>query len=103
MIDKARQAGLAFDEDTEAAYPLNPDCRGTLHNSKTGLLYSLTPGIDRTIGAANFGGQGAANAGTIDRTQSLHESVTQRWDADTSYRPDALRKYFKMVGDPRVR
>ena len=45
--------------------------------------------------------EGAA-PGVIDATQSLHESVRQRWDADPAYRPAALREYFKRVGDPRA-
>ena len=101
MIEKAGQAGLAFDDGVEAAHPLHPNCCGTLHDSKTGR-YSPTPGIDRIIGVANSGGQDAANAGTIDPTQSLHESVTQRWDGDPTYRPVALKNYFKLVGDPRA-
>lgn len=101
MIEKAGQAGLAFDQRAVGAHPLHPDCRSTLHNSKTGL-YRPTVGIDRMIGVTSSGVQGTANAGTIDPNQSLHESVRQRWDADPTYRPVSLKNYFKLIGDRRA-
>ena len=79
MIGRARAAGLAFDDAAMAAYPLKPDPRGEIHDSKTGL-YRLTAGIDRAIGA--------------DPTQSVHPSVRTRWDADPGYRPTSLRTVF---------
>ncbi|HXM82513.1 MAG TPA: DUF2235 domain-containing protein [Burkholderiales bacterium] len=82
MIEKARGAGLAFDAEAIAAYPLRGDPLGKLHDSKTGL-YRLTAGINRTIGS--------------DPTQSLHPSVRQRWEGDASYRPASLRNYFKRT------
>jgi hypothetical protein len=82
MIGKARSAGLAFDSQAMAAYPLHGNPLGKLHDSKTGL-YRLTPGIDRVIGS--------------DPTQSLHPSVRQRWEGDASYRPASLRNYFKRT------
>lgn len=101
MIEKAVQAGLAIDEGPMTTLPLHPDCRGKLHDSKTGP-YRLTLGIDRRIGVARTGKPGAPDEYAIDPTQSLHESVTRRWDADPSYRPVELRKYFKLVGDSRA-
>src|SRR6266446_4976907 len=82
MLEKARSAGLAFDSQAMAAYPLHGNPLGKLHDSKTGL-YRLTPGIDRVIGS--------------DPTQSLHPSVRQRWERDASYRPASLRSYFKRT------
>jgi hypothetical protein len=82
MIGKARSAGLAFDSEAMAAYPLHSNPLRKLHNSKTGL-YRLTVGIDRVIGS--------------DPTQSLHPSVGQRWEGDASYRPASLRNYFKRT------
>ncbi|MGQ0543936.1 MAG: DUF2235 domain-containing protein [Betaproteobacteria bacterium] len=79
MIGRARAAGLAFDAAALAAYPLRPDPLGQLHDSKTGL-YRLTAGIDRRIGT--------------DPTQSVHESVKARWDADPGYRPASLKGTF---------
>src|SRR5439155_532789 len=70
MLGKARSAGLAFDGQALAAYPLHGNPLGKLHDSKTGL-YRLTVGIDRAIGG--------------DPTQSLHPSVRQRWEDDASY------------------
>jgi len=32
-----------------------------------------------------------------DPTQSLHPSVRQRWEADASYRPASLCKYFEQT------
>ena len=80
MLGKARSAGLAFDSQALAAYPLHGNPLGQLHASKTGL-YRLTVGIDRAIGG--------------DPTQALHPSVRQRWEGDASYRPASLRNYFK--------
>lgn len=86
MIAAARDARLAFDQAASAAYPAEPDPRGKLHNSKVGL-YRLTPGIRRRIGG--------------DPTQSVHESVLERWDSDPGYRPPNLRRYLAESGDPR--
>jgi len=82
MLGKARSAGLAFDSQALAAYPLHGNPLGKLHDSKTGL-YRLTVGIDRAIGG--------------DPTQSLHPSVRQRWEGDASYRPASLRNYFERT------
>ena len=82
MLGKARSAGLAFDGQALAAYPLHGNPLGKLHDSKTGL-YRLTVGIDRAIGG--------------DRTQSLHPSVRQRWEGDVLYRRASLRDYFKRT------
>jgi hypothetical protein len=97
MIAKARGAGLAFDDTAITALPLRPDPKGELHDSKTGL-YNLTPGIERPIGVTKDPKTGAV---TDDPTQSLHDSVRKRWDADSGYRPAALKAYFKRSGDPR--
>lgn len=105
MIGKAQGAGLAFDTATQAALPTRGDARGKLHNSKTGL-YRLTPGSDRVIGRSllrrrddDDGEEAVARA---DPTQSLHESVLERWDSDPSYRPKPLRDFFARTGDPRA-
>ena len=100
MLGKARATGLVLDSDAMAAYALNPDARGTLHNSKTGL-YWLTRGLDRQIGVATPG-RDADAAPILDPTQAVHESVRQRWDADPTYRPKSLASYFKLVRDPRA-
>lgn len=97
MLAKAHGAGLALDDTVVAALPLKSDPKGKLHDSKTGL-YNLTPGIDRAIGVVKDPKTGAV---ADDPTQSLHDSVLKRWDADPGYRPAALKAYFKKIRDPR--
>ena len=87
MMEKARGIGLALDDAAVQAHPLHPNSQSVLHNSKTGL-YRLTAGVDRSIGRD-------------DQTQSVHDSVRTRWDNDPTYRPPALRAYFKRTGDRR--
>lgn len=100
MCGKARESGLRLDAG-DAAFAPQPDHRGKLHNSKTGL-YRLTPGINRVIGLAAIGDEQPDRKSTrIDPTQSLHESVLRRWDEDPKYRPKNLRDYFRRSGDPR--
>lgn len=94
MLDKARTAGLALDADATHAYPLHPQPTAPINNSKIGF-YRFTSGIDRPIGVI------AQRPGALDPTQSVHESVRQRWDNDSSYRPAALRSYFQRTNDPR--
>lgn len=98
MVQKARGTGLAFDQAAVDAYPLNANALGKLHNSKTGL-YIVTPGIDRAIGLT---AETDAEQARYDPTQSIHESVLTRWDADPSYRPKSLRAYFQRINDPRA-
>jgi uncharacterized protein (DUF2235 family) len=87
MIDCAKRAGLEFDADVMATYPTNPSPKARLHDSRT-AVYHLQPAYVRPIGID-------------DPTQRLHESVSQRWDADEHYRPENVRDYFKRTGDPR--
>jgi uncharacterized protein (DUF2235 family) len=101
MIEKARGAGLSFDEKAMRARPTRPDPGGKLHNSKTGW-YRLTPGSDRHIGVPveHKGGTDEDKADrrdAVDPTQKLHPTVLQRWDSDPSYRPKALREYFERT------
>jgi len=94
MLAKAAEKGLALDPEVQREFTLAPDgVRGQLHDSKTGL-YRLTKGFDRPIGT-----KPRAEGGT----QSVHPSVLERWDADPSYRPANLRKYFEATGDARGR
>ena len=102
MCDRARDAGLEVDTALDSAYPMRPDPRGKLHNSKTGM-YRLTAGNDRVIGlAARTDAQPDEDTTQIDPTQSVHPSVEQRWDDDPDYRPKNLRAWFKLVNDPRA-
>jgi uncharacterized protein (DUF2235 family) len=88
MIGKAREAGLAFDQEVIDANPLAPDPSGKIHDSKA-RFYNLAPDFNRTIGN--------------DPTQALHPSVLARWDRDSSYRPKPLVEYLKRTGDPRAK
>ena len=97
MIERARPH-LAFDQAVLTGSQLQPDPKGMLHNSKTGL-YRVTPGVDRTIGKAAR--PTGAETDQADPTQSVHDSVRKRWDGDSSYRPGTLKDYFKRTGDPR--
>ncbi len=100
MIEKAGGIGLVFDDTASSAYPLLPNPLGPIQNSKVGL-YRLTTGIDRTIGLARTSKDSADPRWDTDPTQSLHETVTARWDGDQHYRPLNLREYFRRLGDPR--
>jgi uncharacterized protein (DUF2235 family) len=97
MISKAQGAGLAFDAPAIASHPLHPDPLGVMHDSKTGV-YRLSAGIDRRIGAVSGDGE----TESADPTQSVHDSVIERWDRDVTYRPESLRQYFRRVGDNRA-
>jgi len=103
MIEAATSAGLVFDPAVAAAHPLKPGPCADLTNSRTGL-YRLTAGLDREIGLVTMASreQERCTAGP-DATQSVHESVLERWDEDDKYRPRELRRYFERMGDPRAR
>jgi uncharacterized protein (DUF2235 family) len=92
MLGKAREAGLELDREALEAYPLTPVPLGELHDSMN-LLYMFNK-VDRVIGRIKGTSQN-------DPTQSVHESVLQRWDSDTKYRPAKLREYFKLIKDRR--
>ncbi len=98
MLDKAAGTGLAADADALAAHPPNPRFDGVLHDSTT-LLYRI-PGLgsNRRIGFV----KSKSGALVRDPTQSVHEAALQRWDADASYRPKALREFFERTDDPRT-
>lgn len=98
MMQKAGSVGLAFDMPACEANPTCGSAEGMLHNSKTGL-YRLTKGIDRIIGMTKAT---VKTPPREDPTQSVHDSVRQRWDHDPTYRPEALLNYFKRTGDPRA-
>jgi uncharacterized protein (DUF2235 family) len=101
MIGKARSAGLVFDQAVLDARRLQPEPLQDLHNSKKGL-YNLSRGIDRPIGWAMKDPDRPNEPDRNDPTQSVHDSVRARWDAQGSkYRPATLEDYFKRIGDPR--
>jgi uncharacterized protein (DUF2235 family) len=100
MLDRAHDAGLELDRAAISAHPLTLQPRAPLHDSKTGL-YRLTPGIDRPIGLQSRDPAKPDAAPGPDATQAVHPSVRERWDKDATYRPAALREYFKRTGDAR--
>jgi uncharacterized protein (DUF2235 family) len=99
MLGKASAAGLLFDAEVLNANPLVLDPLAPIHNSQTGF-YRLVPAFDRVIGLATVDRKQTEK---LDATQKLHASVTARWDKDASYRPAALARYFKRIGDARAK
>jgi uncharacterized protein (DUF2235 family) len=96
MLDNAAQAGgLALAE--MEGYDLEPRPAAPKHQSKKGV-YRLTFGFDRPIGL-RVTHQGKTTD-ELDNTQTVHESVRERWQTDPDYRPPRLREYFARVGDP---
>jgi uncharacterized protein (DUF2235 family) len=94
MIDRAKTAGLEFDEGVMKAHPTTPKPTGVLHNSMS-PIYRLQRALVRPVGL-----QKAPKTGG-DPTQSLHQSVLDRWTADRTYRPQNVRDYLVRTGDPR--
>jgi uncharacterized protein (DUF2235 family) len=87
MIDRAKSAGLEFDDGVMKSHPTHPTPTGKMHDSMT-VFYRLEGKLERPIGID-------------DPTQALHPSVRERWDADPNYRPKNVRDYFVRTGDPR--
>lgn len=99
MLEKARGAGLALDEDVLKTYPCQPDPLADLHDSR-GVMYRFRPALDRPIGMPTKDSKNAGPNG-LDPTQTVDESAIQRWDKIPDYRPPQLREYFKKIKDPR--
>lgn len=72
MIEKAKQAGLAFDED-KIHNDVRPNVKGTLYNNRTGV-FALTSAEDRTV-----------SDGIVD------ESVYERIEAVPDYKPKNIK------------
>jgi uncharacterized protein (DUF2235 family) len=96
MMEKASECGLAFDETARQAYPLQPDYGVPLHDSRRGA-YRLWRPSRREIGVVNRHNRLPTEAGKLDPTQRIHESVLARWDADESYRPANLGEYLRRA------
>lgn len=92
MIQKAREAGLAFDSAVADAYPLQPDALAPMNLIERLPLWNLVRS-ERQVGVDE--------AGKLDRTQSLHASVLERWDRHERYRPGNLNEYFGRTHDSR--
>jgi len=101
MMDMSAERGLVFGGSLDEKTEITGDFGGTLHDSKGGL-YRITPGIDRAIGVVPpEEGEEVTASTPLDPSQSVHPTVLQRWDADATYRPKALREYFRRINDPR--
>lgn len=96
MLENAqRSGGLAVEQ--MRGYELDPQPLARRHTSRKGM-YRLAPGHDRMIGLrVTHGGEITDEP---DPTQSVHESVRQRWRDDPDYRPPGLRDYFRRTDDP---
>jgi hypothetical protein len=44
---------------------------------------------------------GLTRQGTVDASQSLHAALLERWDRDSTYRPQNLAAYFATSDDAR--
>ena len=87
MIDRAKTAGLEFDQGVMNAHKLNPNPAGPMHDSMT-MLYRIEGVLERPIGVN-------------DPMQSLHPSVMARWEADPKYRPKNVQEYLaRSAGVP---
>lgn len=98
MLERVKaKTDLAFDQEVGKHYRIDPDPAGMLHNSKK-RLYRLTPGIDRVIGCSPKDPADPEGEQQDDPTQSIHDSVRQRWNGDANYRPKPLEDYFARTG-----
>ena len=82
MMKEAAIAGLTI--ENYLSQTLNPDPNATRHQSRKNF-YRSKPKFHRKIGH----GQGEI---------LIHDSVKQRWDHDSGYRPRELKRYIKSHG-----
>lgn len=96
MLHNATQVGgLAV--DLMPGHPVDPQPTAAQHDSKKGL-YRATRAFERPIGLrVTLQGE---TTDEPDSTQSVHESVRERWREDPDYRPTQLREYFRRTDDP---
>ncbi len=80
MLDKAQRCNLQFDP-----IEINPDALSKRHESYTGF-YKLQPPLYRRMGVKDPT-KGKTN-------ESVHPSVIERYQCDTTYRPENLVTYF---------
>ncbi len=84
MMGEAEQAGLSFEE--HLGRRLKPNPAATLHDSSS-LKFRSWKDKWRTI--------------KHRRDILVHESVKQRWEQDSNYRPENLKKYIAKNGWPK--
>lgn len=103
MLEKAQGCGLVIDTSSDAAYPLGPDPMVPMDDSMTWMYRAFMGGAyDRPIGLSRDPANLSKPPSIPDPTQSLHESVLERWDKNEKYRPASLKDYFKRIGDKRA-
>jgi hypothetical protein len=100
MMEKAKGAGLAFDQGVMALHPTSPDPMQPVHDSGKGL-YRLSPDVQRVVGVvpSRDGSAASGSAPVRDRSQSIHPSVRKRWDSDSKYRPRSLVDFYRTFGE----
>lgn len=101
MLERAGSAGLKVDPEVKKLIPTRASFLGELHKSKKGM-YRVTMGIDRPIGLGPTDPEEPDGTQQDDPTQSIDDSVLQRWDEFKDYRPPQLRAYFRRKGDRRA-
>lgn len=102
MIQKAHNAGLAFDMNVETLHALQPRIDGKIYRSRKGI-YRVLKAHNRVMGISEqiIRAEGTTVQGT-DRTQQVHHSALDRWDKDPGYRPAGLADFLKRTGDERA-
>jgi uncharacterized protein (DUF2235 family) len=88
MTEKARDAGLAFDQPTVELVTEDANELGVVHKSVTGF-YRLLPRHLRIIGDEKFA------------RQSISPAVRRRYKEIPAYKPRNLVEYFRRTGEPR--
>lgn len=101
MMEKATAAGLAFEDDALIALRLHADPMARIHDSMT-RAYRLARPVQRVIGLTRPISGSWSRSPLVDKTQSVHSSVLERWDSDPTYRPPSLVAYFRRTGDVRA-
>lgn len=95
MVQKAKDAGLAFDQSVENYHPLEPYHKGKIEKSRKGIYRILKP-HHRVIGKSEkiIREEGVTDQGK-DPTQQVHQSALDRWDKDSDDCPPELAEYLK--------
>ncbi len=86
MMGEAEQAGLSFEKHLSRR--LKPDPAATLHDSSS-LKFRSWKDIWRPINHRK---------GKV----LIHKSVKERWEQDSNYRPESLKKYIAKNGWPTL-
>ncbi len=89
MIDKARECGLAFDEEQVRQIKATADPREGVDKSLSGVWRFLLP-YTRRLGPTQPGSAGQPNS------ESLHQSVCVKLNTESPpYRPKTVLEYLK--------